>query len=174
MKIHLALLGLFLTIPILACSQKFVSDSTCYQNTTTGEIIRCDIPSLDPGTSTHYRDLCEVDRNGDFIKIVHWYSKPIEESYVNSEGDTLPSLGTGNVIRFRIDNRDQEEITYVTKSIKRSFQVFEGRASTGSSLTSVAISWQLYDLNDDEIWDILILSWIDGSPIMRVIYCHAE
>ncbi|MFZ2339313.1 MAG: hypothetical protein WAW07_06260, partial [Bacteroidales bacterium] len=152
----------------------FVSDSVCYENIISGNKIRCDLPLLEEGRSSYYRDLWEVEREGDFIKIVHWYSKPIEETYINSEGDTIPSLGSGITTHFIIDHREQEEITYITKKIKLSSQLFQGRASTGISRASLVISWKLFDLNDDGLWDRLKLTWVEDSPTVRVIYCHAE
>jgi hypothetical protein len=173
MKLNLIALSLYTLTFINVYGQKFVSDSVCYENMQTNTKIRCEIPTLDPGTSSYYKDLWEVERNGDFIKIVHWYSKPVKETFINSNGDTIPTLGRALTTRFNIQYRDEETSSMVSLKIKVSSQLFQGIASDGSKEFALALGWRLYDLNNDGKWDRLALTWMEpNSPISRTIFCH--
>jgi hypothetical protein len=152
-------------------SQSFISDSICYRNFNSTEKIRCDIPYIDD--NEYYHDLWTIERNGDFIKIANWFFKPVKDTYIDEQGDTMQAFGSGIVHNFRIEYRNEEEVTYQANKIKVSSQTFQGKSSNGMKTINLTLGWNLYDIDNDGKWDRLILDWLEpNSPILRDIYCH--
>ena len=139
---------LFVLINSVYCiGQHFVSDSVCYKNKFTLEIIKCD-------TSDHW----EIDRNGDFIQTKHWLNKHI--ALMNS---------------LRIQNKMDEESGYLDTGIRSSTQLFTCIATDNVKTFYLSVIWQYMDFDDDEKWDQLRFYWIeDRTTMIRIIYCHEE
>jgi len=147
-------------------SQHFISDSICYYHSYTGERIRCDIPSMDPVTSTCYRDVWEVSRDGDFIAITHW-----DTYFMNSNRG-----GIGLTTYFQAESKNEEVTTFPNPGVKFkvSKQFLSGNASSTRDF-NLGLDWDLYDINGDGKWDRLALTWTEANnPLTRILFCHIK
>lgn len=106
---------------------------------------------------------------------IHWYLKPIEETYVDEEGNTRYSVGSGTVTNMRIQGRNEPK-EYFENKVRLLYQVFDVSVSKGGTRDySTYISWGLYDLNNNGEFDRLLVRWSEPrTPVIRMIFCHIE
>ena len=146
---NFALILFFGTLNIIQGNcQRYVSDSVCYEDINSGEIVKCD-------TS----DRWEIRRNGDMIEAYHFFSKYY-----------------ATATTFGIDYKLEKKSGYLKDSgFKSAEQVYQCTASTKTKTYSAGINWQTLDFDDDGVWDQLIFYWLESrSPLVRIIYCHQE
>lgn len=157
---------LILIISVLVClsckGQHYESDSVRVRKTY--ELVR--VADEDGGSSIISRESddkgivdttqkWEVDRNGDFIQLKHWY------------GD-----GTGILHSIVVQNETEPYLDTLSDGTISMNNIFTAIASDGAKQFRLTVNWQYVDLDLDGVIDQFRFHWIEPNAYhKRIIYC---